>query len=50
MDIAAPFVFYALYHNVTGAVINAWEIVEISNALDLWIPTMTITALLFGRS
>jgi hypothetical protein len=50
MDFAAPFVAYVLYHSGIGALINAWEIVDITNALDMWVPTMTITALLFGRS
>jgi hypothetical protein len=50
MDFAAPFVAYVLYKSGIGALINAWEIVDITNVLDMWVPTMTITALLFGRS
>lgn len=50
MDIASPFVFYAIYRNTTGALINAWEIFEMTNAVDMFVPTMTMTALLFGRS
>ena len=49
MDVLAVGVAWVLYRNVAAAAINAWEIIEVSNALDMWVPTMTITGLLFGR-